>query len=195
MTVVWNGVVPPGPAEDLDLDAVFQSMVVGITGLDGSLVRPRWQPVAPKQPEPGTNWCAISVMTSDGDDYPYIQHLAGTGLNDAAGDLLVTHEHIEVLASFYGPQAKANAGVLRDGLKIQQNRTALTAVDIAFTDCETARAVPALINQQWVRGFDMPMRFNRKISRVYGVQSIVAADIHLFDDSGHVNTTVDVDHP
>jgi hypothetical protein len=187
-----NVVVPPAPAEDLDLDVVFQSMVSGVSGLAGLIVRPRWQSTLPKQPEPSTDWCAIGVMSSMPDAYAYVQHLSGLGFNDPAGDLLIRHEELEVLASFYGPHAKANAGVLRDGLYIQQNVFAIAAVDIAFTETGPMRAAPDFINQQWIRRFDVPMRFRRKVSRLYQVNNIVSATVHVFDDSGHVNRTVSV---
>src|SRR4051812_9766277 len=44
-------VVASSALQDAALDALLQQMVAGITGLPGNMVRPRWQPVTPKQPE------------------------------------------------------------------------------------------------------------------------------------------------
>src|SRR5574340_383319 len=66
------------PLEGDALDALLQGMVVGITGLPGAMVRPRWQSVVPKQPEPTVDWCAIGITTSDRTDYPVEEH-DGTG--------------------------------------------------------------------------------------------------------------------
>jgi hypothetical protein len=100
-------VVPPAPVEGDDLDDVLQAMIVGITGLEADLVRPRWQPVVPKQPEPGTDWCSIGVVSSTPDANAYVQHLSGISISQPAGDLSQRHEDLEVLVSFYGPNAKA----------------------------------------------------------------------------------------
>ena len=97
-------VVSP-PLEGDDLDDEFQEAVVGITGLAGSLVRPRWQPGNPKQPEPTVDWCAIGITTQTPDATPHIQHSgAGNGK-----DTLKRHELINVLCTFYGPNSKRNA--------------------------------------------------------------------------------------
>lgn len=188
--------IPPAPAEDADLDAVFQALVAGIPGLDGTEVRPRWQPVLPKQPEPGANWCAIGVMSATPDGYAYITHVNGPLITDPSADLMIRHERLEVLASFYGPNAKANAGLLRDGLQIEQNRYGIEAVDIAFTETgPMRRTAPDFINQQWVRRIDMMVSFRRKISRVYAVNNILSATVKLIDDSGHVDDTITAPPP
>ncbi|MFT2520511.1 hypothetical protein ACMWQB_30330, partial [Escherichia coli] len=47
------------PLDDDDLDNLLHDMIAGISGLPRAMVRPRWQPTVPKQPEPGVNWCAF----------------------------------------------------------------------------------------------------------------------------------------
>lgn len=182
--------IPPAPAEDDDLDNVLQAMIVGITGLNQQMVRPRWQPTVQKQPEPTTNWCSIGVVSSRADTYAYIQHLFGSDITAPAGDLEQRHEELEVLASFYGPQAKTNLGILRDGLGITQNLEAAKAAGLYFVEMESARAAPDFINQQWVRRWDTALRFRRMVARVYGINNILSAEIDLFDDSGHVNRVI-----
>ncbi len=178
--------LPPAPAEDVDLDAIFQALVTGVTGLDGTLVRPRWQPVVPKQPEPAVTWCAIGVMVQTADDGPSLVHNPeGDG-----SDTYLRHESIEVLASFYGPLAQQYASLFRDGIAIQQNTESLSAVDIRWIECGTIRQMPELVNQQWIRRSDIALRFRRKITRVYGTLSIEIAEIHLFDDTNVSDTIV-----
>ena len=116
-------VLPTGdaPTYDAALDAIFQQMIVGLTGMQGSLVRPRWQPVMPKQPEPNVDWCAIGVTLIDPDAGPAFVH-------DSTGDgqdVALRHESIDVLCSFYGPNAAANAALVRDAIAIPQNNNAL----------------------------------------------------------------------
>lgn len=51
------GYLPPStsPAYDAALDQMFHDLVMGITGLTGDLVRPRWQAEPPQQPEHSVN--------------------------------------------------------------------------------------------------------------------------------------------
>lgn len=137
------------------------------------MVRPRWQPVPPKQPEPGVNWCAISVTVQTPDAGPYIEHIpAGDGK-----DTYARHEDIEVLATFYGPASQSNASRLRDGLAIAQNSEEINAAGVFFVDAGQIRPVPELVNQQWIKRRDIPLRFRRKVVRDYAVLNILSADV------------------
>lgn len=177
----------PAPAEDADLDAIFQRAVTRITGLPGQLVRPRWQPRPPKQPEASVTWCAIGIIEQDPDAMPDIVHVS-TGLGH---DRLSRHEDLRLLVTFYGPAAQAMAGRLRDGLYVPQNREELSSHDIGFVAAGRIRAVPEPVNQQWIRRYDLLLQFRRKITRDYGVKHIAAADIHLIDDT-HVDEVITV---
>ncbi len=187
-----SGSVP----DDLDLDLIFQGLVAEITGLPGNYVRPRWQPKAPKRPAATVDWCAIGVMRSEADAGPYIEHQATALVTDPAADTLMRHEALTVLASFYGPNAKANAGVLRDGLSVPQNTEALNANMIRFVpERNDATGTSEILNQQQIRRVDLRLRFRRKVQRTYAVQNLEAAAIHVFNDSGHVDDTVTVSSP
>lgn len=151
------------PLEDDALTAIFQQMIVGITGLPGNMVRPRWQPNPPKQPEPTVNWCALGIAVQTLDDGPAIVHNgAGNG-----SDTYIRHEQIDVLASFYGPSGMQNAQLLSDGLAIPQNLEQLKAQDMNSVDTGQIRTAPDLINEQWVRRYDIELTFRRKITRTY----------------------------
>jgi hypothetical protein len=159
------------PLEDDALTAIFQQMIVGIAGLPGNMVRPRWQPNPPKQPEPTTNWCALGIAVQAPDDGPAIVHNgAGNG-----SDTYIRHEQIDVLASFYGPGAMQYAQLLSDGLAIPQNLEQLKAQDMNSVDTGPIRAAPDLINEQWVRRYDLELTFRRKITRSYAVLNILTA--------------------
>lgn len=184
--------VPPEPLEDAALDAIFQQVVTGVTGMPGSMVRPRWQPTLPKQPEANVDWCAIGVLSAEPDAYPYISHLSQSNITDPSADQLWRHEELVVLATFYGPNSKKNAGRLRDGLSIPQNVEVLEANQIAFVEAQGITTAPDFVNQQWIRRVDMPLVFRRKIQRVYTMPNILDASVHLFDDTGAVDDTINV---
>ncbi|GLQ96474.1 phage neck terminator protein [Dyella mobilis] len=169
-----GGFIPPAaspaPSVDAALDALFQQLVVGVTGLPGTMVRPRWQPVVPKQPDPATDWCAIGVTKFDPDDYPAEVH-------DGTGDGSSTqsdHESIEVVASFYGPDAMANAKQLRSGLYVAQNRDTLVAAGLNLQEAKRFVQVPELVNQQWIRRWDLTIVFRRQSIYTYPILNIVS---------------------
>lgn len=175
---------PPNPPDDTALDAIFQSLVTNVTGLPSDMVRPRWQPTTPKQPEPSINWCAIGIISAAPDDGPWISY-------DPAHNVgpLFRHEQLEVLSSFYGPNSKTFAALLRDGLSVPQNCEVLLASLIRFVSSDVIRAAPEFINQQWVKRQDMMLTFRRKIERTYLINSLLIADVHLIDDTT-VNDTI-----
>ena len=159
------------PLEDLALDAVFQQLIVGVTGLPGPMVRPRWQPTVPKQPEPNVNWCALGISAQPLDAGPAIAHdPTGNG-----SDTYIRHQTIDVLATFYGPNSMQYAQLLLDGLAIPQNLEQIKTNDIQSVSEGDMRAVPELVNQQWIRRYDVTLIFRRKISRTYPVLNILSA--------------------
>jgi len=166
----------PAPAEDTALDALLQLVVVGITGLPGNMVRPRWQPNPPKQPEPSVNWCAIGVTVITPDAGPYIEHVA------TDQDNLQRHETIEMACTFYGPQAGTNAALLRDGLSVPQNTETLQLNGMGFVECAGFRAVPELVNQQWIKRYDISVVLRRQVKRSYGILNILSANPTLVSD-------------
>lgn len=174
------------PLEDAALDAAFQKAIVGMTGLPGNMVRPRWQPTPPKQPEPATNWCAFGVMIRAPWDVPAIEHI-GTG---NGSDVLRRHEEIDILCTFYGPNAQRFAMLLRDGLVIPQNIEELKSQSLYLVGAGDLRAAPELINQQWVKRYDIGVAFRRQIVRTYAIENLLSADPTLINDQiGVIATT------
>jgi hypothetical protein len=181
----------PGPQSDADLDAIIQQMVVVLTGLQGSLVRPRWQPVTPKMPEPTVNWCAIGVTGIVPDANPAIIH-NGDG---SGSDTLYRHEIILILASFYGPAGQQYASQCRDGLWLPQNNSMLRQFNMAFVDADPIRAVPELINQQWRRRYDFTITLRRQVIRTYSILNIESAGIELVVDEPPMTEEIQVTNP
>ncbi|WP_288074671.1 hypothetical protein [Pseudomonas sp.] len=161
---------PPLPA-DIGLEDILQPMVAGITGLAGQYVRPRWQPKPPKQPEPSVDWCAIGVTSTTNDANPAIEH-DGTGDGE---DRYQRHQQIDVLASFYGPNAQGYGQRLSDGIYLPQNGEAIRQSGMVFVEAGELIAVPELVNQQWIRRYDLRIRLRRKIERTYQVLNILSA--------------------
>ncbi|WP_186072126.1 phage neck terminator protein [Burkholderia gladioli] len=176
------------PDEDDALDNLLHDLIAGVTALDGSLVRPRWQPTVPKQPAPNVNWCAFGVSDQEPDANPVIQH-DGTG---EGSDTYIRHEGIEVACTFYGPNAKGYAQRLADSLAIPQNREALGLNDMAFVGVSRIRAAPDFVNQQWIRRYDITFTLRRKIIRTYPVLNLLSVHATTTTDSSDpVTSTID----
>lgn len=144
--------VPAGMTTEA-LEDLLHDLVTVLTGLPGTLVRPRYQTKPPPQPDAGTDWCALAIaeQASDG-----AQLIAG---DDQA--VLRTSETITVEVSFYGPAGATLAKRLRRGLSVAQNRVSLRAAGVAFV--EAGPIVPAadLVGSRWVRRFDLTLTFRR----------------------------------
>lgn len=183
---------------DADLEAVFQKLIAGVSGLPGSLVRPRWQPIPPQQPEASVNWASVGITGRTPDAGPYIVHGTGDGITSSAAgsDTLQRHETLDILVSFYGPSGAALAEQTLDGLWIAQNSEALAAADLKFTGVTgQILAVPELVNQVFIRRYDFTAKFRRKVTRVYPVLNLLSASIVLDTVDPFNQQTIAVSNP
>lgn len=161
------------------LDDVFHDVIQGICGFsDGSLIRPRWQPEPPNQPDFNVDWVAFGVQTADADVYAYGKH-DPSGNGGLGADQVERDETLKVLISFYGPNSTMLISQFRDGIQIDSNRDALTAVGIKLQECQTETVLPALLKEKWVKRIDTNVIFRRRVKRSYAVNTIVSANVGL----------------
>lgn len=169
--------VGTAPLEGEALWDFIQTVIVGITGLDGKMVRPRWQPEPPNIPLAGDAWCAFSILDRPSDTFPQVVHVTNATYPDGA-DQLQRQEELNVLASFYdlgsGGLADQYAAQLRDGLVISQNREALQAQGFDFGYSGQPEPVPSLVQVRWLYRVDLAMTFRRQINRTYQVLDLKA---------------------
>ncbi len=158
---------------DKQLTDVLQEAISGITGIEGSLVRRKYQPVTPKMPEPHTNWVAFYVHSIEPDDSPSITHEDSVS---GGYDENVRHERLSVLCTFYGENGEQKASLLRDGLGIPQNMTELRKKGFGLVGVGQVISVPEFINQVWVRRFDVLIALNRKTKRTYSVLNVLGTN-------------------
>jgi hypothetical protein len=184
-TSATGGYLDTALGTDKPLRAFFQTMIKSITGIDGSLVRPRWQPNPPKQPSNETNWCAFGFDSVKSDHGAYVK----TALN-GLGSTLSRHEDVFLSAAFYGPNCYSFASLLRDGLEIQQNRDVLKQNGVAYLYEEGITHNPELINDIWFDRQDLKLKFNREINREYAILSFVDASGIIVTDNAPPLTRV-----
>lgn len=182
-TSATGGYLVPDPTVGSEDDA-FENMlgdaVAGITALPRGLVRPRWQAKPPAWPTPETDWCAIGVTESVSDSSAMTEHrAAGDGY-----DVVTRHETVTIVASFYGPRGFSLATMMRDGLMVSQNRDQMRAAGVAVQECSDIQSAPALMNEQWVRRWDLTLLARRAIVRTYPVLNLLSAHGSLQVEKG-----------
>lgn len=174
----------PAPLEGATLNDFLQGWVVGITGLPGNMVRPRWQTEPPDIPDAGTAWASIGITERTADEFPAVVHVGdGNGV-----DQLQRHEQFTLLCSFYDTgtdgQADNYAALLRDGTAIAQNRELLTTNGMALVSVGEAIAVPSPVKTIWLYRVDLPVILRRVIVREYPVLNVQSTVATVSADNG-----------
>jgi hypothetical protein len=168
----------PAPLEGQELLRFLQQYVVGITGLDGELVRPRWQPEPPNIPNAGVAWAAIGVSMRVADTFPFVGSVdRPVGLGSVQ---MQNHEVLSMLCSFYdlgaAGLADSYASRLRDGVQIAQNREPLFNAGMGLVDVSDMIPVPVLLKMRWLYRVDLTVRIRRVVVREYPVRTVVEAE-------------------
>lgn len=166
-----GGYAHPGPSTSsgLTLTQFIQTVLVGMSGLDPRLVRPKWQEAPPKQPDLSVNWLAYAIINNTPDANGY----SGTMPDNSF--VYQRHEELEVGCSFYGPDAMDFASLVRDGFQIQPNLAALQMAKMGFKEVGPARPVPDLINERWINRIEMSVFIRREVVRTYPILTILSA--------------------
>lgn len=154
------------------LEDVFQSVVVGVTGLAPQLVRPRFQPEPPNLPDFSTNWAALG-FSGDGtkDKFAYVVQI------DAFTTQLERDETLQVLFSFYGPRCQELCEMFVDGIQLAPNRADLhQRAGCKLVEMKNTRQLPVLMKEKWLKRFDVAGIFRRRVKRIYKGNAIAQFD-------------------
>jgi hypothetical protein len=185
---------PPPPPTGEQITRALQKLVMALADLPGTLVRPRWQPMPPSQPQADVTWASIGVTAVEADDFPSIRH-DGVGTFPGAlapgVDRMQRHATLTVVATFYGPEAETCAAALRDALYMPQNWSPMMALGLKLREVRDLARAPEIINQQWIDRFDLQIMVRQQIDRVYPIYNLNGADIVLHSETADSAVTID----
>jgi hypothetical protein len=169
----------PAPLEDDALDDFMGDQIAAITGLDrNAAVLRRFQQEPPNLPAAGTDWVAFGVGDSDQDFTAAVIHTSTQG---QGVDTLGRNEVLDLVCSFYGPNARANAGLLADGLQIGHNREPFMLAGMSIVDTGRPQRAPQLLKNIWFNRIDLTIRVSRWIVRQYAVLDVASATATITD--------------
>lgn len=165
----------PAPLEGRALLQFLQAWIVGITGMDGPMVRPRWQTEPPNIPANGTCWAALGISDRTADTFAVVEHHSdGDGF-----DRLTRHETLMVAVDFYddGVTGLADkfAALLRDGAAIAQNREPLLNAGFGLVEVTEILSLPSLLKETWLYRASTGVVLRRQVDRDYPVLNVLSA--------------------
>lgn len=163
---------PQTPALDtvpanLTLVQFIQTLLVGLSGFSGPLVRPEWQPEEPKQPDINVDWAAFGIGLNSPDANAF-QEVNNGVVN------LGRQETLTISLMVYGPNAMNNISLIRDGFEIPQNLASLRKANMGYVDITDARHMPDLINERWFDRYVCDVILHRYIKRTYPILDFVS---------------------
>lgn len=164
-----------GPAYDEELEREISRWIRGLTALPAKLVYPRWTDPQQAIPKNGVTWCAFGITGIQEDFNP-------SYLQGAESAEQWSHETVSIITCFYGPSGLAAATQFRDGMLVAQNNDELNRTGLTFMQHGRILNLPELINNQWVRRYDLSVDLRRKIIREYGIKTLASAPVQYFGD-------------
>jgi hypothetical protein len=166
-----------GGVEDITLHSFLQSLVAGITGMDGKFVFQRWQPEPPNWPAFGKDWAAVGEASRVRDTFANVVY---------RDELAIVYRNsiISVLCSFYGPNAQANCEILAMGFFVAQNREQMTLQGFGYVDQEDSIATADYRGTRWIPRIDLPFRLRRAQAYSYSVLDLKGARVAVNPSEG-----------
>lgn len=168
------------PKYDEALEREISRWIRGVSGLPATLVFPRWTDPQPPVPENGTTWCGFGITT-----VPMAFSPASVQVSEETSEQWAW-ERVTVICCFYGPRGASAAAAFRAGVFVEQNNTELNnRAGLTLTEVGTLYNLPELINNQWVRRYDLTITLTRKTTRTYNINAIADVNIAMVPEKNN----------
>ena len=167
----------PAPLEGQALEDFIQAWIVGISGIDGRVVRPRFQIDVPALPPLATCWCAYSIAERVSPESPVIQH-DGAAAGGLGADNFGRPQALTIFTTWYDTgigHADLYCDIMSDGMLIPQNREYLQLAGFDYGEQMQAVIAPVLVKERWQYRIDKRFILRRIVNRVYPVQNLLRA--------------------
>lgn len=191
MSSAKGGYLNTALPDEVALRNFMQEVFVGITGLQNTFVRPRFQLDPPPMPEPEVNWLSFDIRERRRDANAVLQVVP----DDETKSDLIRHEEFSTFCSFYGPSGAGYAELLLDGLELAQNRERLLLNGFGFVDSQPTQFVPEQIDERWFSRTDVSIRFRREISKRYEILCFVGANGEIITEKFSIPVNVEATNP
>ncbi len=168
-TSATGGYLSPTTARP-NFNHLIHDLIVGITSLDNTVVRPRNQKNPPPPPSFGTDWIAYGLSTIQADGFAYV----------ADNTTVSRQESFVVSVAIYGDNAEVTARNLRDGLEIVQNWEAVKDY-IRFVGSDNIMRVPELHNGRWLKRYDFSFSVRQSATQTYNILTIESKTTSPYD--------------
>ena len=166
--------------EGKELDRFLHDFLLGLTSVDPSLIRPRWQQEPANIPDIDTAWLAFGIIDRK-DDTNSIQVFKNTFME------VHRYQELDILISFYGDSGSLYEANLRDGLDIEQNRVYLRSQGMSVINCTNPINTSVEINKRWLKRMDVHLFLRRHIVRNYPILDLTSASFDVNGDLVTVN--------
>ncbi len=156
-----------GPIDSNALIRFLHDVIVGISGLTNTLVRPAFQQDVPVIPGIDVDWCSFWISSRNTPNMAWYRQ-------DESNGTSYNNEDFDLSTTFYGPQSLGFATAFRDGFQIQQNLDVLTSAGIGVNGTGELTFVPELVNDRYYQRCDIIVNMNRQVGRDYDIYHLVA---------------------
>jgi hypothetical protein len=168
------------PLEGQDLNRFFQIWLVGLSGLDPTLVRPERQDEPPNIPDAGQAWCSFNWDRISSDTFPFIGFKTGGG--NTFRDLQ-RHEMLVLNADFLdlGTNGLASfyTALVRDNLIIDDNVAYLQSNGFNLRSASDIEILPVIFKSRWKYRERLPIYIKRNVERQYNTLQTQQASVAI----------------
>lgn len=184
-----------GELNDELLQDGLQSIVVGLTGMSGTLVIPRFQQNPPDMPGLDVTWAAIGLTKKSRWTFAFEKHFPSTVGGQPSTSKVIREEDLWVLTSFFGPNGDAMSELFSMGFQIATNRQAMQQLGFAFIESMDSIPRPDMINEQNRVVYDVEFRVRRRQGYTYAVQEFTSVGVVIILDDPTQSFTITVPPP